>query len=72
MIPEVVVAPGLLVAGTDSKHYLPLTEATYRFLPIRLTGEDLQRIHGTNERIAIDNYAEVISFYAQLIRNSAS
>ena len=72
VIPEVVVAPGLLVAGTDSKHYLPLTEATYRFLPIRLTGEDLQRIHGTNERIAIDNYAEVISFYAQLIRNSAS
>lgn len=68
----VVVAPGLLVAGTDSKHYLPLTESTYRFLPIRLTGEDLQRIHGTSERIAIKNYVEIISFYVQLIRNSAS
>jgi carboxypeptidase PM20D1 len=72
VIPEVVVAPGLLVAGTDSKHYLSLADATYRFLPIRLTGEDLQRIHGANERIAIDNYAEVISFYTQLIQNSAS
>ncbi len=72
VIPDVVVAPSLLVAGTDSKHYLPLTDATYRFLPIRLTGEDLQRIHGTNERIAIKHYAEIISFYVQLIRNSAS
>lgn len=72
VIPDVVVAQGLLVAGTDSKHYLSLTDATYRFLPIRLTGEDLQRIHGTNERIAIENYTEVISFYIQLIRNSAA
>jgi carboxypeptidase PM20D1 len=37
-----------------------------------MTARDLHRIHGTNERIAIDNYARMIKFYAQLIRNAAS
>ena len=62
--------PGLFVAGSDSKHYLSLTRAAYRFLPLRLTPQDLDRIHGSNERIASESFAEVIAFYAQLIRNS--
>ncbi len=72
VFPNTVVAPILSIVGTDSKHYAPLTDATYRFLPLRLKSEDLARIHGTNERVAMDNYAEVIKFYFHLIRNSAS
>jgi carboxypeptidase PM20D1 len=71
VFPGAVVAPGLFVAGSDSKHYLSLTEAAYRFLPFRMTQEDLERIHGRNERIATESYAEVIAFYAQVIRNVA-
>lgn len=70
VFPGAVVAPGLLVAGTDSKHYLSLTGAAYRFMPLRMTHEDLERIHGQNERIATESYAEVIGFYARLIRNA--
>ena len=71
VFPEVLVAPGLFIAGSDSRHYLSLTAAAYRFLPLRMTEEDLGRIHGLNERIATESYAEAIAFYAQLIRNSA-
>ena len=71
VFPEVVVAPSLLVARTDSIHYRGLTKNIYRFLPQRIWAGDVERIHGTDERISIDNYAEVIRFYAQLIRNSA-
>ncbi len=72
VFPDTIVAPGLMIGGSDSQHYLSLTDAAYRFLPLRLKPEDLARIHGINERIAVDNYAEVIRFYFQLIRNTAS
>ncbi len=37
---------------------------------MRLGPEDLKRIHGTDERIAISNYEEIIRFYVQLLWNS--
>jgi Acetylornithine deacetylase/Succinyl-diaminopimelate desuccinylase and related deacylases len=33
---------------------------------------DIARIHGVNERLAVDNYADVIAFYMRLIRTSTS
>jgi carboxypeptidase PM20D1 len=70
IFPDALVAPSLMIAGTDSKQYHALTENTYRFLPIRLRKEDLSRIHGENERISIEGYKDVIRFYYQLLRNN--
>jgi carboxypeptidase PM20D1 len=72
VFPDVVVAPFVFVAATDSKHYLTLTQDIYRFSPMRMTSEDVARLHGTNERIGVDIFAHMIDFYVQLIRNSAS
>ncbi len=69
-IPEVLVAPALLVAGTDSRHYAPLTKNIYRFLPITLRPDDARRYHGINERISLQDYERCVRFYTQLIRNS--
>ena len=71
VFPEVVVAPSLVLAGTDSKWYTGIADNIYRFLPIRLEQADLKRIHGTNERIDVSNYREIIRFYVQLLRNTA-
>lgn len=65
----VVVAPLLVPGTTDARHYAPYSDYVYRFLPFRLTPEDRARIHGTDERIATADYAAIIAFYAQLIRN---
>lgn len=72
IFPDVIVAPSLVIAGTDSKHYADIADNNYRFLPTRLTPDDILRIHGDNERIAIENFGEIIQFYIQLLRNSAS
>ena len=64
------MAPYLVVAGTDTKHYQDISDNIYRFVPMRFTSNDLGRIHGTNERISVDNFEEMIKFYIQLIRNS--
>ena len=67
--PGTVVAPGLSMAATDSHHYAPIAADIYRFLPLRLTPDDLKRIHGVDERIGIKTYAELIGFLARLIEN---
>jgi carboxypeptidase PM20D1 len=72
LFPEVVVAPGLMIGGTDSRHMVRLADNVYRFSPVRARAEDLARFHGTDERISIANYAELISFYRTLITHAAS
>jgi len=69
IFPEAVVAPFLMVAGTDTKHYAGISDHIFRFLPISIGKEDLKRVHGTNERIGVKNYIRAIQFYSQLIRN---
>jgi carboxypeptidase PM20D1 len=67
--PDAVVAPGLYIAGSDSRHFVGIADDVYRFSPFRANGEDLARFHGTNERLAISNYGEMIQFYRQLLSN---
>ena len=69
--PDAVVAPGLVIAGTDSRQMSGLTSNVYRFVPVRAGPGDLARFHGTNERIGVENYAEVIRFFHRLISVSA-
>jgi carboxypeptidase PM20D1 len=69
IFPDVVIAPSLVVTSTDSGHYETISENSYRFVPMRVGPEDVKRIHGIDERIGVTNYAEIIRFYIQLLRN---
>ncbi|MEO8321436.1 MAG: M20 family peptidase [Bradyrhizobium sp.] len=71
IFPDVVVAPGLMVAATDSRHYVGVTDRIFRFSPVRANSDDLKRFHGTNERLSVEGYADMIRFYRRLIENSA-
>jgi carboxypeptidase PM20D1 len=71
ILPGTIVSPNLLSGGTDTKHYARLSSNVFRFLPIRMKEEDLGRLHGTNERVGVENYGEIVRFYAQLLRNGA-
>lgn len=69
--PAALVAPYLVVGATDARHYRALTPHVYRFLPCVLQDEDLARIHGANERVAVERYFDAIRFYRALMRNMA-
>jgi carboxypeptidase PM20D1 len=71
IFPDVIVAPGLMVAGTDSRHYTGISDNILRFTPVRANADDLKRFHGTNERLSIEGYADMIRFYRRLIENTA-
>jgi carboxypeptidase PM20D1 len=69
IFPDTVVAPALYVAGSDSQHFVPIADSIYRFSPVRVKPQDLPRLHGTDERIAVANLGELVRFYHQLLRN---
>ncbi len=70
VFPDTAVAPGLMLATTDSRQYTQVSDNCYRFAPFVFSPEDITRVHGTNERVSIDGYSRAIQYYAQLMRNS--
>jgi carboxypeptidase PM20D1 len=71
LFPGTVVAPGLMVGGTDSQHFGIVSDHIYKFSPVRAKPEDLPRFHGTNERITVSNLVELIRFYHRLVSQGA-
>ncbi len=71
VFPEALVAPSLVVAITDSRWFVPLADDVYRFFPLTVTQDDLKRIHSTDERIGVEDYARAVRFYARLMLNAA-
>ncbi|GAB4023561.1 M20 family peptidase [Spirosoma koreense] len=72
VFPNVLVAPNVMLGATDSKYYSSLTSSIYRFSPLPLSEADMQGIHGTNERIGLNDYKNMIRFYVALLQNSQS
>lgn len=71
VFPGAVVAPGLMLAGTDAKHVVGLADHLYRFTPVRAGPAELSRPHGTDERLSVDNFAEMIRFHHRLLQLAA-
>ena len=69
--PETIIAPGLVIAATDSRQYADVANDVYRFTPVCISRDDIGRIHGNNERISVENYLNAIRFYKRLIENAA-
>jgi len=70
MFPDVLVSPGLMIGNTDTRHYWKLTDSIFRFSPFRASPTDLERLHGIDERISVDNYVDSVNFYYQLLQNA--
>ena len=72
LFPTAIVAPALVVGGTDARHYAPIADAIYRFAPFRFGADDIKLPHGIDERLSVDNLADGIRFYARLIENASA
>lgn len=66
---DTLVAPGLMIAGTDTKHFVAISDNSYRHYPIVFGAQDTRLVHGTNERIAVDAYVKMIQYFARLTEN---
>jgi len=68
--PDTIVAPNLVLGGTDARYFHSLSENVYRFGPLHMGPDDLKRAHGTNERIGVDDYLDSVRFYIRLLQNA--
>lgn len=69
VLPDALVAPGMLTATTDSPHYVELAPNIYRFHPFTLPMSDTKSIHGTNERISLDSIKTSVKLSKALIQS---
>jgi carboxypeptidase PM20D1 len=70
VFPEAVVSPTLEMGSTDSKLFSGVTKNIYRFSPIIVYSDDMERMHGLNERTSVEYFKKGIGFYYQLIKIS--
>jgi acetylornithine deacetylase/succinyl-diaminopimelate desuccinylase-like protein len=69
--PGVVVAPMILVAFTDSWVFRRCGLHAYGFSPFVIDEGELQRIHGNDERISLENLREGVRAYTEMLRDVA-
>ncbi len=65
--PDAIVAPYVMLAASDSRHFCEICDNVMRFSPIKLTKEERATIHAANERIPLKKAADCARFYAALI-----
>lgn len=67
----IVVTPGLMIAGSDTRHYGKVADNAFRFNPMMVSQDDLTGFHGTNEKIGTANLAQGVRTYVQILRHGA-
>ncbi len=69
--PGAVVAPMILVAFTDNWVFRRCGLHGYGFSPFIIEEDELQKIHGNDERISLENVREGVRAYTELLLNVA-
>lgn len=65
---DMIVAPYLVMGGTDAYHYEEVCDCIYRFAPFVMDTSLLLTTHGTNERIPIACMGDALKFFKRYIR----
>jgi carboxypeptidase PM20D1 len=69
--PDVVVVPSMLIATTDTRHYIDLADNQYRFHGMKIATSQAASVHGTNEYIDVDSYEKTIDVAKQMLQLGA-
>ncbi len=68
MDPKAIVAPYLVMGGTDSRQYEDVCDNIYRYSPFLMNTGLLLTTHGTNERIPVSSLEDGVAFFKRYIR----
>jgi carboxypeptidase PM20D1 len=69
--PEAVVVPSMLMATTDTRHYIDLVDNQYRFQGVEVASAQATSIHGTDEYVDVASYEKSIAIAGKLIELAA-
>jgi carboxypeptidase PM20D1 len=63
----VEVAPMVLIAGTDARHFSRICPNTIRFAPFVMTRQQLASVHGVDENISVSSLVLAVDYYKLLV-----
>lgn len=66
-----VVAPYLVMGGTDARNYQNICDNIYRYSPFLMDSKLIFTTHGTNERIELSSFKDGIAFFKRYIKTLA-
>ena len=67
--PGVKTVPYIMTAASDCRFFSRNSDNCLRFLPFRITDEQMAGIHGLNENVDIDTLAPAVDFYKYIMKN---
>lgn len=71
--PGTAVAPYIMLGGTDSRNFHEISDSVFRFTPMVVTKNDLNRVHGVDERLGVDElYKMADTIYRLMVRWSTN
>ncbi len=70
--PNSIIAPYLVMGGTDAYNYEPICDNIYRYAPFRVSVELLRGAHGTNEKIPVACLEDALKFFKNYIRRASA
>ncbi len=70
--PGAIVAPYLVMGGTDAYNYEPICDNIYRYAPFKVDVPLLRCTHGTNERLPISCMENALVFFKNYIRRASA
>ncbi len=66
---EVIVAPYLMTALTDSRWYAPLSRCIYRFMPMEVNQSEMKCVHAPNESVSLTAWGKAVDYLEGVIKN---
>ena len=67
--PGALVAPYLMIAGSDARRYERICPNVYRFSGMPLSSEERRMIHGVDEHIPVSKQADTVRFFRRILQN---
>jgi carboxypeptidase PM20D1 len=65
-------APFIMLGGTDSRNFCEISDCVYRFTPMVVGEADLNRVHGVNERIDVQEFFKMVDMIYRLMTRWAA
>lgn len=67
-----IVAPYLVMGGTDACYYEPVCENIFRYSPYKVSVELLRCTHATNERIPVSAIEPAVAFFKRYVKKASA
>lgn len=70
--PEATVTPYLSPGATDSRYFRERGITAYGFMPVIIPETELQRMHGIDERLSLENLERGVRILTEVVRKTAN